>query len=147
MYNFFFSSFFFYFLRFRQRDIEQRGGDPDQARYPATAFPGPKEASGLPANIYAEKTNPMLSSATPGALATRQTTYPTRQLSFNSQLKSSKGNRGVSENALLEQQSRLNSIGNGGSVPSSVSYPVEKRSLLDGVTLPFQPPAGAMRGK
>ena len=36
-----------------------------QARYvyPATAFPGPKEASGLPANIYAEKTNPVLSSA------------------------------------------------------------------------------------
>jgi hypothetical protein len=132
-------------MRFRQREIELRGSSADQTTYPATAFPDPKDASGLPAAIYAEKTNPMLSSATPGALATRQMTLPTGQQSFGLSTRSRVNENG---DALLEQKAqRLNAVSSNGAVPASTVYhPAARKSLLSGVQLPFAPPAGAMRG-
>merc|ERR1711871_653800 len=70
-------------VRFKQRNVELRGSSTDaNSDYPATAFPSPLQASGLPSNIYAQKTNPMLAAASPGSGQTQMPTVPAAQRSF-----------------------------------------------------------------
>jgi len=70
-------------MRFHEQELQMRGS-ADQTTYPATAFPGPDQASGLPANIYTEKTNPMLASAAPTSILTREKNWPAGQWSSGS---------------------------------------------------------------
>ena len=143
-------------------------GSADQTTYPATAFPGPDQASGLPANIYTEKTNPMLASAAPTSILTRNPDHPSGQWSFGSTteptvnrgrsntVQGSGGGRDGGPDLFLETAAeraekdrtervqRLRALGGGG-VPMSASYPSKRQSLLSGIKLPFSPPSGAMR--
>lgn len=132
-------------MRFRQQDMENRGSAPT-TNFPATAFPSPKDASGLPANIYTEKTNPMLASAAPGALKTRQPAFPVGQWSSghttNPSVATGKRNTvgAMSGQSLLEQKTSP--------VMAPVVYPsaTAHKSLLSGVELPFSPSNGGQRG-
>jgi hypothetical protein len=131
-------------MRFRQKEIENRGS-ADQTNYPATAFPSPKDASGLPANVYTEKTNPMLSNAAPGSVLTRRPAMPVGQWSFGAttQPSISNGKRNIvsgidMQQSLLEQKTSP--------VSTPVVYPpAARKSLLSGIPLPFLPSKGGER--
>ena len=70
-------------VRFKARNVELRGSSTDgNSNYPATAFPSPLQSSGLPSNIYTQKTNPMLAAASPGSVQTQSPSMPAGQRSF-----------------------------------------------------------------
>ena len=70
-------------VRFKSRNVELRGSSTDaNSNYPATAFPSPLQSSGLPSNIYTQKTNPMLAAAAPGSVQTLSPSMPAGQRSF-----------------------------------------------------------------
>ena len=70
-------------VRFKARNVELRGSSTDSnSNYPATAFPSPLQSSGLPSNIYTQKTNPMLAAASPGSVQTQSPSMPAGQRSF-----------------------------------------------------------------
>ncbi len=71
--------------RFKEGAVELRGSSQQAfSRYPAQAFPDPAMASGIPSNIYTEKTNAMLAAARPNGVRTQMPSVPASQRSFGS---------------------------------------------------------------
>jgi hypothetical protein len=163
-------------VRFKSRNVELRGSSTDaNSNYPATAFPSPLQSSGLPSNIYTQKTNPMLAAAAPGSVQTLSPSMPAGQRSFGASTlanaavgptNQAMGHAGpTSVTSLLEQarsgqaaqqvlqqhqQPQKNHAVVVGQRQAGVSAAGRERrpsSLLDGVKLPFAPPQGGMRGR
>ena len=165
-------------VRFKSRNVELRGSSTDaNSNYPATAFPSPLQSSGLPGNIYTQKTNPMLALASPNSMQTQTPSVPAAQRSFGASTVANSnvgptnmapGLGGVtSVTSLLEQaqgsqqqqqeeeEDRAISFefqpqsSNIGGVQRrrQVSQLPRPSSLLDGIKLPFAPPRGGMRGR